>query len=76
MDNKSTGANIKYPAPVLLVISVTQAGPRAMFVAWSQADGLKGEWPRSHIYQRRGRGPHTLRVTLLPLAALVLPPLP
>ena len=83
MDNKSTGANIKYPAgpniiiPVLLVISVTQAGLRAMFVTGGpQADGLKGEWPRSHIYQRRGRGPHTLRVTLLPLAALVLPPLP
>ena len=27
-----------------------------MFVPRPQADGLKGEWPRSHIYQRRGRG--------------------
>ena len=79
MDNKSR-SKYKIPGPniiiPLLVISVTQAGLRAMFVPWPQADGLKGDWPRSHIYRRRGRAPHTLRVTLLPLAALVLPPLP
>ena len=74
MDNWRAGANIKYPILLLPELDNLRdlRTATAMFVPWPRhrqmvprVSGLRG-----------GGGDSTLGVTLLPLAALVLPPLP